>query len=134
MGDLSVNIAHSATSLIDGQAMAPIVDIPHMARLVQSMVRNSLDAFVSGDVDLARSVLASDDGVDRLHKACYHPVIAFMGSDPQNVRSSVVFLSVAGTLERLADHSTNIAENVLFYVQGVDVRHNSGHQPLDHGH
>lgn len=125
MGDLSVNIAHTARSLIDAPSIEPAIDIPLMAGLVQSMVRKSLDAFVARDVELARSVLVSDDAVDSLRTACYHQLVSFMENDPGNIRQALNLLSVSRTLERLADHSTNIAEDVLFYVKGIDVRHNS---------
>lgn len=124
MGDLSVNIAHSAQLLIGTPAAEWIVDIPLIGGLVQQMVRKSLDAFVSGDADLALSVLASDDAVDALRTTCYHQLVAFMEKDPRNIRQGLNLLTVTRTLERVADHSTNIAEDVLFYVKGVDVRHN----------
>ncbi len=89
MGDLSVNIAHSARSLIDAPAITPMVDIPHIAGLVQSMVRNSLDAFVACDVDLARNVLLSDDAVDSLRTVCYHQLVGFMKEDSENIRSAL---------------------------------------------
>jgi phosphate transport system protein len=125
MGDISVNIAHTARSLIEAPSIAPIIDVPLMARLVQSMVRKSLDAFVASDPQLARSVLVSDDAVDSLRTACYHQTISFMEKDPRNVPQALSLLTVARSLERLADHSTNIAEHVLFYVKGIDVRHHS---------
>lgn len=125
MGDISVNIAHTARSLMDAPSSKPIIDIPLMAGLVQSMVRKSLDAFVARDTNLARSVLVSDDAVDSLRTACYHQLVSFMEKDPRNVPQALHLLSVARSLERLADHSTNIAEHVLFYVKGIDVRHNS---------
>lgn len=125
MGDLSVNIAHTARSLIDAPSIEPPIDIPLMAGLVQSMVRKSLDAFVARDADLALSVLVSDDAVDSLRTACYLHLVSFMQNDPGNIRQALNLLAVARTLERLADHSTNIAEHVLFYVKGIDVRHNS---------
>jgi phosphate transport system protein len=126
MGDISVNIAHTARSLIEAPSIEPIIDIPLMARLVQSMVRKSLDAFVAHDTQMARSVLVSDDAVDSLRTACYHQLISFMEKDPRNVPQALSLLTVARSLERLADHSTNIAEHVLFYVKGIDVRHHSG--------
>jgi phosphate transport system protein len=126
MGDLSVNIAHSARSLIDAPSIEPMIDIPLIAGLVQSMVRKSLDAFVASDVELAHSVLASDDPVDRLRTDCYHQLVAFMEKDPRNIRPALSLLTVTRNLERLADHSTNIAEDVLYYVKGIDVRHHSG--------
>jgi phosphate transport system protein len=123
MGDLAANIAHSAKALGETPAMEQIVDIPLIAGLAQSMVRKSLDAFVAADVDLALSVLASDDAVDSLRTACYHQLVTFMRKDPRNVSAGLNLLAVTRTIERLADHSTNIAEDVLFFVKGVDVRH-----------
>jgi phosphate transport system protein len=125
MGDLSVNIAYSARSLIDAPPIQPMIDIPLIAGLVQSMVRKSLDAFVASDVALARSVLESDNAVDSLRTTCYHQLVGFMTEDPENIRPALNFLTVSRTLERLADHATNIAEDVLFYVKGIDVRHHS---------
>ena len=125
MGDLSVSIAERALSLIEGPVIKPMIDIPHIAGLVQSMVRKSLDAFVMRDPDLARSVLASDDAVDSLRTACYHELVSFMESDPQHIQQALHLLVVTRNLERIADHSTNIAEDVLFLVKGVDVRHHA---------
>jgi phosphate transport system protein len=125
MGDLAVNIAERAISLIHEPVVKPMIDIPHIAALVQSMVRKSLDAFVSRDPDLARSVLASDDAVDNLRTASYHELISFMEEDPKNIRQAVDLLSVVRNLERIADHSTNIAEDVLYLAEGIDVRHHA---------
>jgi phosphate transport system protein len=125
MGDLSVNIAERAVSLLGETVVKPMIDIPHIAGLVQSMVRKALDAFVNRDAELARSVLASDDAVDSMRTACYHELISFMEKDPQNIRPSMDLLAVTRNLERIADHSTNIAEDVLFLVKGVDVRHHA---------
>src|SRR5882724_2216268 len=125
MGDLSVNIAQRALSLIEEPMITPMIDIPHIAGLVQSMVRKALDAFVMRDADLARSVLASDDAVDSLRTACYHELVSYMEKDPQHIRQALNLLVVTRNLERIADHSTNIAEDVLFLVKGVDVRHHA---------
>jgi phosphate transport system protein len=125
MGDLSVSIAERALSLIEGPVIKPMIDIPHIAGLVQSMVRKALDAFVMRDPDLARSVLASDDAVDSLRTACYHELVSFMETDPQHIQQALHLLVVTRNLERIADHSTNIAEDVLFLVKGVDVRHHA---------
>jgi phosphate transport system protein len=125
MGDLSENIAQRALALMDGPPIKPMIDIPHIAGLVQSMVRKALDAFVTRDADLARSVLASDDAVDSLRTACYHELISYMEQDPHNIQEALSLLSVTRNLERIADHSTNIAEDVMFLVKGVDVRHHA---------
>jgi len=125
MGDLSVNIAERAKSLMEEPVITPMIDIPHIAGLVQSMVRKALDAFVNRDADLARSVLASDDAVDSLRTACYHELVSFMEKDPQHIRQALDLLAVTRNLERIADHSTNIAEDVMYLVKGVDVRHHA---------
>ncbi len=126
MGDLSVNIAHTAKVLLDRPAAAPIVDIPLMAGLVRSMVRKSIDAFALSDAAMAEDVLASDDEVDTMRTSCFHQLVAVMQSDAQRLRHALSLLTVTRTLERIADHATNIAEDVLFYVQGIDVRHRPG--------
>jgi phosphate transport system protein len=125
MGDLAVNIVHRALYLMHEPVVKPLIDIPHMANLVQSMIRKSLDAFVKKDPELARSVLASDDAVDELRDAIYEELISYMERDPKTVRQSVNLMYVARNLERLADHATNVAEDVLFLIEGVDVRHHA---------
>lgn len=125
MGDLAVNIAQRSLDMMREAVIRPMVDIPHIAGLVQSMVRKALDAFVNRDADLARSVLASDDGVDNLRTASYHELVSYMEKDPSNIPQALSLLSVVRNLERIADHSTNIAEDVLFLVKGIDVRHHN---------
>jgi phosphate transport system protein len=123
MGDLAVNIAQRAKSLTEEPVIKPMVDIPHIAGLVQNMVRKSLDSFVLRDAELARSVLASDDAVDDLRSASYHELISFMEHEPSGIRQAVDLIAIVRNLERIADHTTNIAEDVLFMVKGIDVRH-----------
>ncbi len=125
MGDLSVSIAQSAIALMKEPVIRPLIDIPHIAGLVRSMVRKALDSFVNRDADLARSVLASDDAVDNMRTASYHELISFMENNPQQIGQALYLLSVVRNLERIADHSTNIAEDVLFLVKGIDVRHHN---------
>ncbi len=130
MGDLSVSIAQSALALIKEPVIRPLIDIPHIAGLAQGMVRKALDAFVGRDPELARSVLASDDAVDNLRTASYHELISFMESNPMHIPQSLYLLSVVRNLERIADHATNIAEDVLFLVKGIDVRHHNEERTL----
>ncbi len=125
MGDLSVSIAQSALALMNEPVIRPLIDIPHIAGLAQGMVRKALDAFVSRDAELARSVLASDDAVDSLRTASYHELISFMENNPSHIPQALRLLSVVRNLERIADHATNIAEDVLFLVKGIDVRHHN---------
>ena len=125
MGDLAVNIVERALSLIHQPPIKPLVDIPQMAKLVDSMVRNSLDAFVKRDGQLARGVLLSDDAVDDLRDRVCDELVVFMEKDPSTVSRALDLIMVARNLERVADHATNIAEDVLFLAQGIDVRHHS---------
>ncbi len=125
MGDLAVNIVERAISLMRRPTIRPAIDIPKMASLVDSMVRNCLDAFVRRDGELARGVLLSDDAVDDLRNRACSELVSYMEKDPPSISSALDLLFVARHLERIADHATNIAEDVLFLVQGVDVRHHS---------
>jgi len=125
MGDTAVRIAERAVSLMHDPVLHNLVDIAHMASLAQEMVRKSLDAFVKRDSELARSVLLSDDAVDELRDANFEKLVEYMESNCASVRPGVSMLSVVRGLERIADHATNIAEDVLFLVEGVDVRHHA---------
>jgi phosphate transport system protein len=125
MGDLAVNIVERALSLINEPLIKPLIDIPAMSTRVQSMIRKSLDAFVKRDAELARTVLVSDDAVDELRDSIYEELISYMERDPKTIRQGINLMFVARNLERLADHATNIAEDVLFLVEGVDVRHHA---------
>lgn len=125
MGDLAVNIVERSLSLIRQEPVKPLIDIPQMARLAESMMRRSLDAFVKRDADLARGVLLSDDAVDELRDSIYQELIGFMQRDPSTITRSLDLILVARNLERIADHATNIAEDVVFYVKGIDVRHHA---------
>ncbi len=125
MGDLAVNIAERALSLMHEPVLNTVIDIPHMANLVESMVRKALDAFVQKDAELARSVLLSDDAVDEMRDLIYRKLVSYMQQDPRSVPQGIDFIFVARNLERVADHATNIAEDVVFLVEGVDVRHHA---------
>ncbi len=125
MGDLAVNIVERALSLISQPPVKPLIDIPQMARLAESMVHRSLDAFVKRDAGLARGVLVSDDAVDDLRDAITDELVGFMQRDPSTVSRALDLILVSRNLERIADHATNIAEDVLFLVEGVDVRHHA---------
>jgi len=125
MGDLAVNITQRALSLMHDAPFKPLFDIPRMANLAEAMVRNSLDALVKRDEALARSVLLSDDEVDRLRDAVYKELVAFMQEERTTIPRAVDLMFIAHNLERIADHATNIAEDVLFLMKGIDVRHHA---------
>jgi len=103
----------------------PLVDIPKMADLAESMVHRALDAFARDDAEMARAVLLADDEVDRLRDAVYDELLTFMQQERTTIDRSVSLMFIAQNLERVADHATNIAEDVLWLVKGIDVRHHA---------
>jgi phosphate transport system protein len=125
MGDLAVNITQRALSLMRDPPVKPLIDIPQMASLAEEMVRKSLDALVKRDEELARNDLVSDDEVDRLRDAVYKELVSFMQEQTTTIPRAVDLMFIAHNLERIADHATNIAEDVLFLVKGIDVRHHA---------
>ena len=125
MGDLAVNITERALTLMREPAVKPLIDIPRIADLAESMVHRALDAFARHDAEMARDVLLADDAVDRLRDAVYDELLTFMQEERSTVTRAVSLMFIAQNLERIADHSTNIAEDVLFAVKGIDVRHHA---------
>jgi phosphate transport system protein len=123
MGDLAINIIQRAISLVRQPPVKPLIDIPLMSKLVESMVSRSLDAFVKRDAELARAVLLADDEVDDFKNSVYAELIGFMETDQSGIHPGVDLIFIAHSLERIGDHATNIAEDVLFLVNGIDVRH-----------
>jgi phosphate transport system protein len=122
IGDQAVSIALRARSLISQPQLKPLIDIPRMAELVQWMVRKSLDAFVRQDPELARSVIDRDDDVDALRDQVVRELLTYMMGDPTTVPRALDLILVSRNLERIADHATNIAEDVIYIVRGEDVR------------
>ncbi|PWB81500.1 MAG: phosphate transport system regulatory protein PhoU [Candidatus Methylomirabilota bacterium] len=122
IGDLAVNIAHATLSLMAQPQLKPLVDIPRMAHLCQEMVKKSLDAFVAQDPELARLVIESDDAVDQLREQVFKDLLDHMIHDSATVPRALDLLLVSRCLERIADHATNIAEDVVYIVRGEDVR------------
>jgi phosphate transport system protein len=125
IGDLANHIAERSLSLMHHPLVKPMTDIPKMASLVQSMLLKCLDAFVNGDADLAHTVLLSDAEVDRLRDGVYKELLEIMQRDPSVLTAAVDLIFVARNLERIGDHATNIAEDVVFLVKGIDVRHHA---------
>ena len=123
IGDSAVNIAQSVEQLIDQPPLKPYIDLPHLSQLVQTMVRKSLDAFVQRDAELALDVCRSDDAVDGLYKQIFRELLTYMIEDPKTVSRALHLLLISRNMERIADHATNIAEDVIYYVEGRDVRH-----------
>jgi phosphate transport system protein len=125
VGDLAMHISQRAVSLINDTALEPTADIPKIAAIVESMLLNSVDAFAKGDADLAHSVLITDEEVDRLRDAIQVKLMNVMQRDPALSGPAIDLLFIARNLERIGDHATNIAEDVIFLVKGIDVRHHA---------
>lgn len=123
MGDLAVNIAERSVDLIKQTQLKPLIDIPQMAKITQQMVHDSLTAFINKDSELARQVCRRDDEVDKLNGQVFRELLTYMMEDPKNITRAVDLILVAKHLERIADHATNISEDVVYYVQGTMIKH-----------
>lgn len=125
VGDLAVHIARRTISLTRRPPMRTLLDIPKMASLAEDMLHKSLDAFVKQDAELAESVLPADAEVNQLRDRVFAELVHVMQTEPENVPSALDLMFVARHLERTADHSANIAEDVIFLVRGEDIRHHA---------
>lgn len=123
MGDQAMNIAYNAKDYMEDEPIKELVDIPKMAAEVRSMVRDCLDAFVRQDSELANNVLKRDDIVDGLKDKIFQDLIMFMTNNSSRIEQALDLILIARNLERLGDHATNIAEDVIFAVTGNDIRH-----------
>lgn len=127
IGDLSVNIAERAISLARQVRTETPFDFDGMAVKVQSMLHRSLDALVNSDARLAREVLTSDDEIDAIHRQMYEDVKKAIVECPDKIDSLIQLLAVSRNLERIADHTSNIAEDVIYLVDGEIIRHGARH-------
>jgi len=125
IGDQAVNIAERAISLNEEPQLKPYIDIPRMAEIAQSMVKDVMDAFVNRDSKLARSVCARDDLVDGLNDQVFRELLTYMIADPKTITRAVHLMIVCRCLERIADHATNIAEDVIFMVDALVIKHHA---------
>jgi phosphate transport system protein len=125
MGDQAVNIAERALSLNQEPQLKPYIDIPRMAEITQSMLKDVLDAFVNRDPKLARSVCERDDVVDELNDQVMRELLTYMMSDPKAIPRAVHLMIASRCLERIADHATNIAEDVIFMVDALIIKHHA---------
>ncbi|MGE0633096.1 MAG: phosphate signaling complex protein PhoU [Pseudobdellovibrionaceae bacterium] len=123
MGDQSVNIAHTGKHYLTGPAHGSIEDIRKMSELARKMVKDSLDAFVQEDTAKAQTVLEADDAVDEYKDKVFNELTSYMAKNTAQIESCLDLILIARNLERLADHATNIAEDVIYAFTGEDVRH-----------
>jgi len=125
IGDLAVNIVEQSLVLITSPPLKPLIDIPEMARLAQGMIKDALHAFVDKDEALARAVCERDDAVDHLNEQVFRELLTYMMSDRDTIPRAMGLLLVSRQLERMADHATNIAEDVIYMVSGRIIKHRS---------
>jgi phosphate transport system protein len=126
IGDQAVNIAENAQRILSHPPLKPLIDLPRMAEIAQRMTRDSLDAFVRRDPELARNILARDDEVDQLKDQVFRVLLTYMMADPATIERALGLILISRNLERIADHATNIAEDVIYLVEGEIVRHRPG--------
>jgi phosphate transport system protein len=127
VGDQAVNIAQRVLDLISEPEVQLPVDIPRMGASVTAMVQRSLESFLDGKAEVAEAVLQMDNVVDRMKDEAFVVLVQKMIAEPQTTRAALNVLLIARNLERIADHATNIAEDVIFWVRGADVRHGGAH-------
>jgi phosphate transport system protein len=123
MADQAVNISQRVLELNEEPQLKPYIDLPIMSQLAQKMLRECLDAFVRKDVALAREVIESDNQVDQLKNQVFRELLTFMMGDTSTIPRAIGLLLISRYLERIADHATNIAEMVIFLVEGRNIRH-----------
>jgi phosphate transport system protein len=129
VGDLAVNIAEAAKRYLQHAPVKPLIDIPRMGDIAQRMLRDALDAFVRRDTKLAEAVLAADDTLDALKTQIFRELLTFMLSEPSTIEPALDLILISRHLERIGDHATNIAEDVIFMVSARDVRHHIADNP-----
>jgi len=123
IGDLAVNISESALYLIDKPDVKPLIDIPRMTEVSTEMLRKAIDSFIKRDSSLAKSVCEKDSIVDNLRDQVLRELITFMTADPSVIERAIHLIRISRNLERVADLSTNICEDVIFMVDGRVIKH-----------
>jgi len=123
MGDLAVDTCERAIEMLEEPPLKPFIDLPRMAEAAQKMLKDSLDAFVAQDADLAMQVCEADDFVDNLNQQLFNELLLYMLKDSKNISRAVRLTYIAKYIERIGDHATNIAEMVVYMVKGKVIRH-----------
>jgi phosphate transport system protein len=132
VGDLAINIAEAARRYAQHAPVKKLIDIPRMANIAQNMLRDSLDAFVRRDTELAQRVLSEDDKLDDLKTQIFRELLTYMLQDPGTIEGALDLILISRHLERIGDHATNIAEDVIFMVSARDVRHHASEGQPSH--
>ncbi len=134
VGDLSINIAEAARRYTLHAPVKKLIDIPRMGEIAQAMLRDALDAYVRRDTTLAQAVLSADDELDALKTQVFRELLTYMLQDPNTIEPALDLILISRHLERIGDHATNIAEDVIFMVSARDVRHHAGGATADRSH
>ena len=130
VGDLAVNVAEAGKRYLQHPPVKPLIDIPRMGDIAMVMLRDALDAFVRRDVALAEAVLVKDDTLDALKTQIFRELLTYMLQDPATIEPALDLILISRHLERIGDHATNIAEDVIFMVSAKDVRHQAVDSPV----
>ena len=123
IADNAVNIAERALELNKEPILKPYIDIPRMSRIAQRMVRDTINAYINSDKDLAKEVIMKDDEMDDLNEMIWQELMELMNNDPATISRAVKITYISKYLERIADHATNIAEDVIYMIEGKIIRH-----------
>ena len=126
VGDLAINIAEAVKRYLRHAPVKELIDIPRMAEIAQRMLRDALDAYVRRDTALAHAVLNEDDALDALKTQVFRELLTYMLADPSTIEPALDLILISRHLERIGDHATNVAEDVIFMVSAKDVRHHAG--------
>ncbi len=123
IGDQAINIVQNLRHMMDMPPLKPLVDVPIMAEIAQKMVRDSLSAMIARDVTLANAVLEEEKKVDAFRDQIFRTLLTYMMADPGTIQRALSLILISRNLERIGDHATNVAEEVIYWIQGRDVRH-----------
>jgi len=133
VADQAINICQNAHFVLEAPPLRPILDLPAMAEVAQKMVRNSINAMANRDTNLANQVLEEEKRVDAYRDQIFRTLLTYMMADPATIQRALSLILIARNLERIGDHATNIAEEVIYWIQGRDVRHGKAVQKRKNG-
>ena len=133
VADQAINICQNAHFVLEAPPLKPILDLPAMAEIAQRMVRDSINAMLNRDTNLANKVLEEEKKVDAYRDQIFRTLLTYMMADPATIQRALSLILIARNLERIGDHATNIAEEVIYWIQGRDIRHGKGTQARKNG-
>src|SRR4051812_2291702 len=131
IADQAINVCQNAQYVLKGPPLRPLIDLPIMANVAQGMVRDSVTAMINHDVAMAQRVLEEEEKVDAFRDQIFRTLLTYMMADPGTIQRAMSLILIARNLERIGDHATNIAEEVIYWIQGRDVRHKKGLQTTE---